>query len=424
MSMALPTSNAAATPPWLAQPAAQATAAPVPSTADTMAPKSFAQTLKRVADRSDTRGTAPAASSQKAENVPADDDASSQPTAVANDTTPSTRDAAPNDDSSADTTTPNPQPAAAESSLPVWLSPLPSQPLPTNTVSAVDTTSVPSMLVAQAGDADASTATGTTDVPQPVSGRDATDSRSRAATPVMPIGLNATSSAPAGKPPTVASAAAETPIASADQTAAPRSAPASSTAPRTETLAALGNTDQPSGTAPAASAAAASNWSAVLSGMQNPADNASATPTVKLPAGQPTQWHEPLLNALGERVQWQLQRGSEQATIRLEPPNLGRLDIVIRQEAGALQVHLSATHREVVAQLQDLSDSLRGNLAGRNTLDVAVQVSQQSLRDAPQRQRGQQETTGDAAAPGRALGDAADESGTPRTFALPTTEQG
>ena len=129
---------------------------------------------------------------------------------------------------------------------------------------------------------------------------------------------------------------------------------------------------------------------------------------LKLPAAaQPTQWRAPLLNALGERVQWQLQRGSEQATIRLEPPNLGRVDIVIRQEGGALQVSISATHREVMHQLQGISEQLRQDLSARHSSDVALVLSEQA-RDADARQRARQEQETPEHPPGQALAEAQD----------------
>lgn len=143
-------------------------------------------------------------------------------------------------------------------------------------------------------------------------------------------------------------------------------------------------------------------WAAVMvDPLQAPSTNASGT-TLNLPATAPTQWREPLLNALGERVQWQLQRGQEQAVIRLEPPNLGRVEIHIRHEAGGLQVHLNATHRDVVQQLQGVSDQLRSELSLRHAGDVAVAVADQG-RDADARQRGRGQGGDQAQDPGRAL---------------------
>ncbi len=163
----------------------------------------------------------------------------------------------------------------------------------------------------------------------------------------------------------------------------------------------LSNTEQRPSVAPA-TPQVSPTWSSTL------ADTSFATQSPSGPVPLPTtpnQWREPLLNALGERVQWQLQRGQEQAVIRLEPANLGRVEIHIRQDAGGLQVHLSATHREVAQQLQGLSDQLRTELSLRHAGDVAVGVSDQG-READGRQRSRGQPPDQDQTPGRALGDA------------------
>ncbi|RZI45023.1 flagellar hook-length control protein FliK [Herbaspirillum sp. HC18] len=136
--------------------------------------------------------------------------------------------------------------------------------------------------------------------------------------------------------------------------------------------------------------------------------SASQPETIKL-AGAPSQWQQPLREALGERLQVQLGRNSEHAVIRLDPPMLGRIEISIRHEAGALQVHMSASNNEVVRQLQGIGESLRQDLIHRQYNDVAVVVSSASSRnldaDASGRQR-QGDTGREDKGPGRALNEA------------------
>lgn len=145
-----------------------------------------------------------------------------------------------------------------------------------------------------------------------------------------------------------------------------------------------------------------------------------AAPVLRLPHGDAQQWQSPLMQALGDRIQLQLATKSDTATIRLEPPQMGRVDIAIRQDAaGSLQVNLSATHGEVVHQLQQISEGMRWNLAQqRQGGEVVVQVNASAPdtgaagtgRDgsAP-RQPWQQQRDEDAQRPGRALA-ASDES--------------
>jgi flagellar hook-length control protein FliK len=93
-------------------------------------------------------------------------------------------------------------------------------------------------------------------------------------------------------------------------------------------------------------------------------------------AGPPAAWRQTLHEALGERLQLQAGRGVEQATIRLEPPMLGRIDIAIRHSAGSLEVHIAASNGEVLRQLNTVSDALRSDLAGRQFSSVSVSVSE------------------------------------------------
>jgi flagellar hook-length control protein FliK len=110
----------------------------------------------------------------------------------------------------------------------------------------------------------------------------------------------------------------------------------------------------------------------------------------------------------------------EQAVIRLEPPNLGRIEIAIRHTAGALEVSLSATHTEVVRQLHAVTDNLRNDLASRQYSEVSVTVAQAAPRAqqgasnpfADQQGRGRQhEREQEEAGPGMALA----ENGNPNT---------
>lgn len=143
--------------------------------------------------------------------------------------------------------------------------------------------------------------------------------------------------------------------------------------------------------------------------------------TVKL-AGKPDEWQQPLRAALGDRLQVSLQKGSDQAVIRLEPPNLGTIEISIRQSAGALHVSMSATHGEVVRQLNAVGDSMRQDLSQRQGGDVAVTVTQTPSRSLADGQAGGRQQERDAEqqreqrGPGRALSDAGDTTNT--TFAM------
>ncbi|UQV44404.1 flagellar hook-length control protein FliK [Janthinobacterium lividum] len=143
----------------------------------------------------------------------------------------------------------------------------------------------------------------------------------------------------------------------------------------------------------------------------NTAAAAPSGDTIKL-NGPAQQWQEPLREALGERLQTQIGRNSEHATIRLDPPMLGRIEISIRHTAGALQVNVTASNSEVLRQLQGIGENMRSDLAQRQYTEVAVNISATPRSPAAQafaegdargqRQPGRQQ---DDAEPGRALSD-------------------
>ncbi|PKH25046.1 hypothetical protein CIG19_06225 [Enterobacterales bacterium CwR94] len=107
---------------------------------------------------------------------------------------------------------------------------------------------------------------------------------------------------------------------------------------------------------------------------------------VKVPMAPEAQ-AEALKNALGERLQMQVDSKQQHATIRLDPPSLGKLDITLHYEAGKLQVQIQAQHPEVARALQQVSQELRGALSENNNVQVNVQVSTQSGDQSRQQSR-------------------------------------
>lgn len=137
--------------------------------------------------------------------------------------------------------------------------------------------------------------------------------------------------------------------------------------------------------------------------------------------GEPRQWQQPLMQALGDRLQLEISARSEQAVIRLDPPLLGRVEIAIRHQAGDLQVRIAASHGEVARQIQQVSDQLRQDLVQRHSGEVSVQISQgglregdarQAFREGGQQQQAQQEQQAQQQRrPGRGLADEAQDGG-------------
>jgi flagellar hook-length control protein FliK len=77
---------------------------------------------------------------------------------------------------------------------------------------------------------------------------------------------------------------------------------------------------------------------------------------------------------LRENVDLQIQQKIQSATIRLDPPELGSMEILLSHESGRLNVHLSAANADVARLLQQTSDRLRQELVGQHFVQVNVHV--------------------------------------------------
>lgn len=116
------------------------------------------------------------------------------------------------------------------------------------------------------------------------------------------------------------------------------------------------------------------------------ASNASTpvTATASVPAStlkldpEPSRWSEQLQSALGDRLQVQVKQQIQHATIRLDPPDMGKIDISMQVDNGRVQVQINASHAEVYRALQQTSNDLRQSLTEQNFVQVNVQVSSQS----------------------------------------------
>lgn len=98
------------------------------------------------------------------------------------------------------------------------------------------------------------------------------------------------------------------------------------------------------------------------------------------------RWGEQMLHALRETVEVQVQQRFQQATIRLDPPELGSLEIYVSHESGRLSVHISAAQADVARLLASTSERLRQELVEHNSLQVQVQVSSDSQGHSPRDQ--------------------------------------
>lgn len=122
---------------------------------------------------------------------------------------------------------------------------------------------------------------------------------------------------------------------------------------------------------------AASGQNNVVSNADKAASFQTQLATVKLEGGE-DRLAQQLHAALGERLQVQVKNQIQHATIRLDPPDMGKIDISLQIENGRMQVHINASQGEVYRALQQVSNELRQSLTEQNFVQVNVQVSSQS----------------------------------------------
>lgn len=107
-----------------------------------------------------------------------------------------------------------------------------------------------------------------------------------------------------------------------------------------------------------------------------PATAPAALPERQLTLQAPTErWGEQMLDALRDNVQLQLRQNLQSASIRLDPPELGRLEIHLSQDASRLTVQIHAAQGDVARMLQQGVERLRQDIAGTTLQPVEVQVS-------------------------------------------------
>ncbi len=100
------------------------------------------------------------------------------------------------------------------------------------------------------------------------------------------------------------------------------------------------------------------------------------------------EWGEKLSGLLKEQIHFQLNQQQQISTIRLDPPNLGKLEIAVLLEAGKLNVHITASQPAVLHSLRAISEELRQHLTEQHFDRVQVDVS---ADDQGKGQRGQQQ---------------------------------
>lgn len=89
-----------------------------------------------------------------------------------------------------------------------------------------------------------------------------------------------------------------------------------------------------------------------------------------------TQWGQQLVDLLRDKVELQVNQQVKQAHIRLDPPELGRLELTVKLDGDRLNVQLNVTNPAVRDAMIQSMERLRMSLAPHHAGGVEVNVGQ------------------------------------------------
>ncbi|MCJ8349472.1 flagellar hook-length control protein FliK [Moritella sp.] len=89
---------------------------------------------------------------------------------------------------------------------------------------------------------------------------------------------------------------------------------------------------------------------------------------------QQNAWSKQLFNVLQDRIEMQVHQNIKQANIRLDPPDLGRLDLSVRMDGDRLTVMINTSNSMIREALQASLQQLRSELSNQFGAGVDVNV--------------------------------------------------
>ncbi|WP_274015433.1 flagellar hook-length control protein FliK [Vibrio parahaemolyticus] len=105
------------------------------------------------------------------------------------------------------------------------------------------------------------------------------------------------------------------------------------------------------------------------------------------------KWGEQMMQVLHDRVTLQAQQSVQEAKIRLDPPDLGKLDLLVRVEGDRLSVQINANTVATREALMQVSERLRTELQEQNFVHVDVNVGADQGQERHQQQMNDEDTT-------------------------------
>lgn len=88
------------------------------------------------------------------------------------------------------------------------------------------------------------------------------------------------------------------------------------------------------------------------------------------------RWGEQMMATLRQHITTQVNSQQQQTTIRLDPPELGAMEIFLQHDNGKITIQISATQSDIARILQQTSDRLRNELTQQAFVEVNVNIQQ------------------------------------------------
>ncbi len=134
------------------------------------------------------------------------------------------------------------------------------------------------------------------------------------------------------------------------------------------------------------------------------------------------KWGEQMLQVLQDRVTLQAQQNLHEAKIRLDPPELGKLDLLVRVEGDRLSVQIHSNTAVTREALMQISERLRHELQNQNFMHVDVNIGSGERGQSGQSSAQEEDNAPIFAARGRQDGDVDFASSSPQSEHWLTTQ--
>jgi flagellar hook-length control protein FliK len=89
-------------------------------------------------------------------------------------------------------------------------------------------------------------------------------------------------------------------------------------------------------------------------------------------------------DGLGDRVAWMVQQDLGQAHLKLNPPQLGPVEVRVQISGDQAQISFTAHNQQARDALEGASQRLRDLLGAQGFVNVQVDVSQHAFHERPQ----------------------------------------